>query len=287
MNFDSWCASGERVRLGEHHIFVRSEGRGPTLLFLHGFPTSSLDYVGTVKRLASSFRCLTFDFLGFGNSDKPAPPYSYQAQTDIACAVMRHFVARSAFVVAHDYGVSVGQELLARHADGTLPFALNGVVFMNGGLTPTLHRPILVQRLLASALGPVLAPLLLNKRTLRRSLARIMHKPAMLDIEQHWPAIAARSGLQRLPALLRYIRERRDFASRWTTALERTSVPLSFAWGMRDPISGAHMLEWAARLRPDAQRLELGDAGHYPQLEEEAAVAAFIAKVATLACEKS
>ncbi len=285
MHFDAWCATGARIRLGGHDVFVRSEGTGDTILFLHGFPTSSLDFAGAVTTLKNSFRCLTFDFLGFGNSDKPDSTYSYQQQTDLACAVAEHYGVSQAFVVAHDYGVSVGQELLARHAEGRLPFALAGITFMNGGLTPSLHRPLLVQRLLASPIGFALAPLLVNRLTLRRSLGRIMHTPEALDIEEHWKAIAMRGGPNRMPALLGYIRERRMFAERWSSAMRNATVPLSFAWGLRDPISGPHMLEWARSIRPDAAVLALDEAGHYPQLEQETEVTTFVKKVALLALE--
>ncbi len=266
--------------MGSHQIFVRSEGSGPTLLFLHGFPTSSLDFAGMVLRLKCSFRCLTFDFLGFGNSDKPSVTYHYKEQANLACAVAKHHDVGRAFVVAHDYGVSVGQELLARSDEASLPFALAGMVFMNGGLTPTLHRPLIVQQLLASPLGEWIAPMLVNRLTLRRSLARIMRKPETLDIDEHWKAIAAREGTKRMSALLGYIRERRTFSDRWSGALQNTKVPLAFAWGLRDPISGAHMLEWVRTIRPDADILALADAGHYPQLEQESRVTDFVNKLA-------
>jgi pimeloyl-ACP methyl ester carboxylesterase len=52
-------------------VFVRShEGRGPTVLLLHGFPSSSYDFRGVVDRLGDQ-AWITLDFLGFGLSDKP------------------------------------------------------------------------------------------------------------------------------------------------------------------------------------------------------------------------
>ena len=43
--------------------------------------------------------------------------------------------------MVHDYGVSVGLELLARRSDGTLEVDIPFIVFLNGGLYPELHRP--------------------------------------------------------------------------------------------------------------------------------------------------
>lgn len=51
-------------------------------------------------------------------------------------------------VLAHDYGDSVAQELLARHYEGR--FHMASCVFLNGGLFPETHRPALVQKLLLS-----------------------------------------------------------------------------------------------------------------------------------------
>ena len=62
-------------------------------------------------------------------------------------------------VVAHDYSVSVAQELLTRRAAGTLAVDLRALHFMNGGIYPDLHRPQPVQvALLDTEQGPQIAP---------------------------------------------------------------------------------------------------------------------------------
>ena len=50
--------------------------------------------------------------------------------------------------MSHDYGVSVGQELLARRAEGALAVDITATVWSNGGLYPDLHRPTIGQQLL-------------------------------------------------------------------------------------------------------------------------------------------
>jgi hypothetical protein len=44
-------------------------------------------------------------------------------------------------LVAHDYAVTVVQELLARRDEGAVPVTLRAVYLLNGGLYPDLHRP--------------------------------------------------------------------------------------------------------------------------------------------------
>jgi pimeloyl-ACP methyl ester carboxylesterase len=138
-------------------------------------------------------------------------------------------------------------------------------MLLNGGLNPALHRARTIQKLLASPLGPLLAPLV-TKRSFARSLHAIFVRPERIDIDAHWAALEQNGGRAVVPRLLRYMDERRRKADRWIGALVKTDVPLSFFWGLRDPVSGAHMLEWARRARPDASFTAL-EVGHYPQLE--------------------
>lgn len=271
----SWRSSGKRLVLQSRTVFVRSEGSGPALLFLHGFPTTSYDFHAIVEQLARSHRCVAFDFAGFGESDPP-DHYDYDAQTDLALAVAEHEKVERAVVVAHDYGVSVAQELLAR-APSSLH--IDGVVFLNGGLVSSLHRALPVQRLLASPLGRLLGPVAVRKSTFVRAMRRILVRAERFDFEEHWRAISARGSHRRAHFLLRYIAERRRRSTRWTEVLRSSSTPMAFAWGMRDPVSGAHVLEWVRAARPDADMLAL-DVGHYPQVEAPEEVARFVERFA-------
>lgn len=50
--------------------------------------------------------------------------------------------------------------------------------------------------------------------------------------------------------------------------------PLAFAWGLRDPVATVAVLEALLELRPHAPTDRLGELGHYPQIEDPAAIAA-------------
>jgi pimeloyl-ACP methyl ester carboxylesterase len=70
-----WCAGGSRidVEIGgvARQIFRRIDGDGAWLTLLHGWPTSSFDWAHVAPQLATRRKLLAFDFLGFGDSDKP------------------------------------------------------------------------------------------------------------------------------------------------------------------------------------------------------------------------
>jgi pimeloyl-ACP methyl ester carboxylesterase len=67
------------------------------------------------------------------------------------------------------------------------------------------------------------------------------------DSAAMWTTMSRDDGHRLLHLLIRYIVDRRDNENRWVQALEKTDVPLNFVWGMRDPISGAHMAERISR----------------------------------------
>ncbi|HEV3002563.1 MAG TPA: alpha/beta hydrolase [Solirubrobacteraceae bacterium] len=273
-----WWAGGSRIAgPAGHRVFVREGGPGdaPLLTFLHGFPTSSLDWAGMFARLEGERRLLALDFLGFGDSDKPRPHrYSLLEQADAVEAAWKRFGVERTAIVAHDYGVSVAQELLARRDDGDLPVEVSAVAFLNGGMIPSLHRPLTIQKLLAHRLtGPVLTRLT-TERTFRAGMRRVIARPISdAELHEHWLALVNRGGRDLGHALLAYIEERRRYAKRWEQAITRADVPLRFVWGPLDPVSGAHMLAELRLRRPDAAVAELPGVGHYPQLEDPEAVA--------------
>jgi pimeloyl-ACP methyl ester carboxylesterase len=161
-----WWSAGERVRLmlagSERLIFVRRLGEGRSMTLLHGFPSSSHDWSKVAPELAREHALLLPDFLGFGASEKPREhEYSLHEQADLVEALWAREGIAETVLVAHDYAVSVTQELLARRTDGRLGVELAAVHLLNGGLYPDLHRAQPTQlALLDPEQGPQLSALL-------------------------------------------------------------------------------------------------------------------------------
>ncbi|HXD54032.1 MAG TPA: alpha/beta hydrolase [Solirubrobacteraceae bacterium] len=284
-DLSGWWAEGERidVELGgtAREVFLARAGSGPAMTLLHGFPSSSHDWAKVMPGLVERHAVLAPDFLGFGASEKPTDHrYSIHEQADLIEAVWAHAGVSETLLVAHDYGVSVAQELLARGAEGSLSVRLRGARFMNGGLYPDLHRPQPVQTaLLDPEQGPRISELVTEElfvAGLRPTFAESYDAAA--DSADIWAA-TSRGGGERIGHLLiRYIADRAEHAARWVEALESTDVPLGFIWGMLDPVSGAHM---AGRIRerlPSAPFAALDDVAHWPPLEAPERVMAALAQ---------
>lgn len=266
----------------ERRIFVHRAGSGPAMTLLHGFPSSSHDWAKVAPALAQTHELLLPDFLGFGASDKPNDhAYSLHEQADIVEAVWAREGVTSTRVVAHDYAVSVAQELLARRAVGQLDVNIERLDLLNGGLYPDLHRPEPVQTaLLDPDQGPAISAML-NEELFVGSIAPTFapEYDATEDSVDIWRSMNRDNGQSNAHLIIRYITDRAQHADRWTSALESTDVPLRFTWGMLDPVSGAHMAERIRERLPHAPFVALDDVGHWPPLEAPERVAASLLAV--------
>ena len=248
----------------------------PPLLLVHGFPSSSWDWAHVWEALAREHFLVAADMRGFGLSDKPAGGYSLHAQADLQLALLAHLGVERPHVLAHDYGVSVAQELLARNLEGDTPLA--SVYFLNGGLIPGQHRPRLIQRLGAGPLGVVVSALLSRKR-FGQSFSAVFGpntRPTEAELDDHWALVTHKGGHRRTHDLLHYMGDRTTHKARWVGALAETSVPLGILNGARDPVSGDHLLQAVLAEVPGIHATSLPDVGHYPQIEApEATLAAY------------
>jgi len=288
MRVSDWRASGKRFDHAGRSFFYQEGGAGPPLLLIHGFPTSSWDWHRIWGELGRRFRLIAPDMLGFGFSPKPRwHRYAMSEQADLHEALLAQLGVPRVHVLAHDYGDTVAQELLARHEErcahgngaAGAPW-IESVVFLNGGLFPEAHRPRRVQTLLAGPFGPLLS-LLSSRRAFGSGFSAIFGprtKPSEAELDEFWTLLTHDGGHRIGHKLIRYMEERRTHRERWVGALQRTAVPRRLIDGPEDPVSGAHLAARYQELVPGADVVLLPGIGHYPQVEDPAGVlAAFFA----------
>ena len=211
------------------------------------------------------------DFLGFGASDKPADhDYSLLEQADLVEALWAHEGVERDGARRATTTRSRSRRSCSRAAPRAgCAVELRSLLLINGGLYPDLHRPQPIQEaLLDPEQGPKISALDHRGAVRRRAAAdvrRALRRAA--DSADIWEANSRDGGQLIAHRLIRYIVDRREHGSAGSTALEATDVPLSFVWGMLDPVSGAHMAERIPERLPDAPLLALDDVGHWPMLE--------------------
>ena len=281
----SWASTGAYLTRGGRRIFYKQEGEGKPLVLIHGFPTSSWDWNLLWPQLISQYTCIAPDLFGFGFSDKPADfEYSIADQADWVEVLLTQLGITEAILLAHDYGDTVTQELMARQLDrqnaGEEGMRWQSVILLNGGLFPESHQPRPIQHLLNSAVGFLISRLLTRKR-FGKSFSAVFgeeHQPTTADLDQFWELITLYGGHRIAHRLIRYIRERKQYRERWVGALVHWQQPLCLIDGPDDPVSGRHLAERFQELVPQASCHLLEGVGHYPQVEAPDSVLGQIAR---------
>lgn len=272
IDLDAWQGLGKTYKYGRHSIFYADRGEGEALLLIHGFPTASWDWHKQWLDLNARYRCIAPDMLGFGFSDKPRwHDYRIIDQADLHEGLLAELGIDRFHILAHDYGDSVAQELLARdmvRRDVGQPGRIQSVCLLNGGLFPETHYARPIQKLLLGPFGWLVVRLL-KEKAFRQNLRQVFGPstpPSDAELAAFWALASRKRGTRIYHKLIRYMDDRREHRERWVGALQNTPVPLRLIDGLADPVSGAHMVKRYKELvpRPDVVSL---DCGHYPQIE--------------------
>jgi haloalkane dehalogenase len=108
-------------------------GDGPPVVFLHGNPSSSHLWRGVLDRVdLGGRRAVAPDLIGMGGSGKPDISYRLADHVEHVGALLAELALRRPVLVAHDWGVAIGMELLRRLGDD----GVAGFAFMEGHLRP-------------------------------------------------------------------------------------------------------------------------------------------------------
>ncbi len=113
-------------------IFYREAGPkdAPTILLLHGFPTSSQMFRNLIPALADRFHLVAPDYPGFGNSSMPpvdAFDYSFDNLASVIDAFTQKLGLEHYILYVMDYGAPVGFRLAAKH-----PERVQALIVQNG-----------------------------------------------------------------------------------------------------------------------------------------------------------
>ena len=251
-------------------MHVVDEGRGDTVLMLHGNPTWSFFFRKLILGLRSTHRVIAPDHIGCGLSDKPnEQSYAYTLSRrvdDLAALIDQLQVQGRITLLLHDWGGMIGMAYAARH-----PEKIERLVLLN---TAAFHLPKgkKLPRSLWLCRETPLGELIIRDTGLFTSLlARwAVCKPMEQRVREAylWP--------YRLPAdragLLRFVQDiplrpgdpSYELVSEVQAALPRfNALPTLILWGEKDFVFDHHFLREWQRLLPAAEVHRFADAGHY------------------------
>ena len=121
-----------KVQIDGVGVFYREAGPkdAPTIILLHGFPTSSRQYEALIPLLATRYHIIAPDYPGFGQSDAPDPslfPYTFDHLAKVMDDLLVRLKIDRYSLYIHDYGAPVGFRLMLAH-----PERLHALITQNG-----------------------------------------------------------------------------------------------------------------------------------------------------------
>ncbi|MFJ3681773.1 alpha/beta fold hydrolase [Pseudomonas sp. NPDC090208] len=250
-------------------IFYRESGPAdaPTLLLLHGFPSSSRMYEPLLTRLSSQYHVIAPDYPGFGHSDAPAAS-TFAYTFDHLANVIEHFTdtlgLKHYALYMQDYGGPVGMRLAVAHPERVQAFIVQNAVSHEEGLGPlwAKRREFWANR--AANEQSLRAVFLSLETTKQRHIGSNPH-PELIDPDR-WTdeyAFLTRPGEPDIQTDLFYD-YRNNVASypAWGAWLRAHQPRTLIIWGRYDP---SFQVDEVAAFQRDVPKAEthILDAGHF------------------------
>lgn len=258
-----------RVDVGELSLNVATEGDGPPVLLLHGFPEFWYSWRHQMSALAEAgYQAIAPDLRGFNKSDKPRGVRSYRTdhlERDLL-GLLRALGHEKAHVVGHDWGGALAWSFAARH-----PERVEKLVVMNAPHPERMLRALLTWRQLKKSWYMFFfqLPLLPERATrdphfMRRAFRGMaVHKTRFPDSdlvkfeEAYAMPGAATAALNWYRAAFRH--------PRVSASLPRIQAPTLLIWGQQDRALGNELTEGLGRYVRDLTVHPIADASHWVQ----------------------
>jgi pimeloyl-ACP methyl ester carboxylesterase len=255
-------------------IFYREAGPkdAPTVLLLHGFPTSSHMFRNLIPKLADKYHVIAPDYPGYGYSSMPSVTefeYTFDNMTEIVDKLVQKIGVTKYSIYLMDYGAPVGFRLATKH-----PERVESLIIQNGNAYDEGLRDFWIP---LKAYWKDKSPE--NEKGLRGLLTldatKWQYTHGVRDVQtispdnwDHVQPLLDRPGNQEIQLAMFY-----DYGTnpalypKWQAYLREHQPPSLIVWGQNDQIFPA---EGAHPYKNDLKNLEfhLLDTGHFA-LEEE------------------
>jgi pimeloyl-ACP methyl ester carboxylesterase len=262
-------------------IFYREAGPkdAPTLVLLHGFPSSSREFDTLIPVLATRYHLIAPDFPGFGQSDAP-PPSSYAYTFDhlaktIGDLLEQLKIGKCSFYL-HDYGGPIGFRIFSAHPEWVQALIIqNANVYEKGlgakwaGIAQYWADPKAHPDVFDAFVSPAATE---QRHTLGTSHAERYNPDTWTDEDAH----LSKPGQREIQAALLY-----DYRTNvvsypaWQAWLREHQPPTLVVWGRNDPSFIAAGAEAFKCDLPSAE-IHLLDAGHFALDEKNDEIARLI-----------
>ena len=268
------------TRVGDLKIFYREAGSPsrPTIVLLHGFPSSSHMFRDLIPKLAPDYHVIAADMPGFGYSDQPMVDqfeYTFAHLTEVMEEFLDSIGVKKYSIYVMDYGSPVGFRLFVKH-----PERVQAIVSQNGnayeeGLSPfwgEYLEPYWKER---NEQTEKKVRSLLTLETTKFQYTEGFRDPEGVSPDSYRldQLLLERPGNAEIQLALFYdYRTNVQQYGQWHETLRRVQPPLLCVWGKNDPIFSPAGAEAFRRDVPNAE-IFFVDSGHFALEEDLDAIA--------------
>lgn len=270
-----------RVTVDGVGVFYREAGPkdAPTIVLLHGFPSSSREFDTLIPLLATRYHLVAPDFPGFGQSDAPPPSsytYTFDHLAETTGGLLDLLEIERCIFFLHDYGGPVGFRMLLAHPQRVQALIIQNANAYREGLgakwagiaqywaDPNAHPEVFDAFVSFAATE--------QRHTLGTSRPERYNPDTWTDEYAH----LSRPGQREIQAALLYdYRTNVGSYRAWQAWLNEHRPPTLVVWGRNDPSFIAPGGDAFKRDLPDAEIHQL-DAGHFALDEKNDEIAGLI-----------
>ncbi len=258
----------KELACGPHTLRYLDEGSAErVILCVHGNPTWSFYWRGVVQRFCDSHRVLAVDHLGCGRSDKPSRDqfaYTLADHRDNLLSLIDSLDLSNITLVAHDWGGAIGLSAMVRRIE-----RLERIVLLNTGAFPPPYVPwrIAACRLPILGTAGVRGLNLFARAAVTMAMSR--HKmnanvsAGLLAPYDSWAnRVAIDAFVRDIPMTPRHPTHA-TLSQLEKDLAKLADIPSLLVWGMKDWCFREECLRRFQQCWPQAQVVEIGDAGHY------------------------
>jgi haloalkane dehalogenase len=274
---EHWLQRADGHRIHAREFNPASKGKLPTLVLMHGFPDNQHLYDLLIPRLTDRFHVVSFDFLGWGGSEKPIGHlYKVASQRDDLETVIAQLGLLNVVLVLHDLSGQSGIDWALDHPD-----QVDALVLLNTYYSPmaSLVAPEAIQFYATPGVFRDLAVWGATKSGINfqsgvgGQLARFFSNPEVRDA---YTPIITNASVSIRPAFFSstsVLWQELEARRRVVPRLKMFSKPVHIIFGKDDPYLNPGVANEFAVLFPEASLALIPKAGHYVQLDQAEAVA--------------
>ena len=269
-----WRKKGSLIPVYNKNIFTIDTGGNHEncIVILHGYLSSSYDYYKVLPELSKHYRVIVQDLIGFGFSDKPEKKYfTIIDQTDYVLELWKILGLNNVTIISHGYGNLLTTEILARQNHLATNIEIKKIFFCNGDAPVNHYNYLDIHNTFKDVDSEKMISMLTSFGVYKKIMKDYFYDETKItdeELTEMWVQLENDNGRDIINFIYHYVRERKIFWNRWTTALKETENSIELIWGKEDKITHDWLESSEEEKTTNYEICLIEKSGHFPMLEK-------------------